>query len=98
MLSFLRAPVQRKATTPEDTNVEIFRPTVQIQEWPELNGITLRYYGKLPEIFTAWKAFGYGWLPYSGFQPQLNFVMDEYPADIICSNPVEEFLKGLFRI
>jgi len=35
--------------------------------------------GREKELDLAWRAFATGWLPFSGFQPRLEYGMDEYP-------------------
>ncbi|MCH6255698.1 AraC family transcriptional regulator [Puniceicoccaceae bacterium K14] len=39
-------------------------------------------HGGLKEIDRQWRAFAEGWLPFSGFQPRGEFVLDEYPSNL----------------
>lgn len=51
--------------------------------------------GRLPVLDQAWQAFGTGWLPFSGYQPRLNFAIDEYPRSLLLSHWKQ--LKTLFK-
>ena len=39
--------------------------------------------GTLNEVDRTWKAFTLGWLPFSGFQPRVEFGFDEYESDLV---------------
>lgn len=53
-------------------------------------------HGNLKTLDRTWRAFGYGWFPFSGFQPRLNFVCDEYPARLMLSPLIVKAAAGLF--
>ncbi|MCB1097564.1 MAG: AraC family transcriptional regulator [Verrucomicrobiae bacterium] len=42
--------------------------------------------GRLRDLEAAWEAFGTGWLPFSGFQPRGDYVIDEYPTDLVTAS------------
>ncbi|MEM9283961.1 MAG: GyrI-like domain-containing protein [Verrucomicrobiota bacterium] len=56
-------------------------------------------HGSTQQIETHWETFGYGWLPFSGFQPRGEIAgIDEYPADLILASKAKQALalvKGM---
>lgn len=51
--------------------------------------------GNVSAIDRAWRAMMYGWLPFSGYQPRLEFVLDEYPSALILAPGLIRLAKGL---
>jgi AraC family transcriptional regulator len=47
--------------------------------------------GTLSAIDRAWRAFGTGWLPFSGYQPRENFFIDEYNNDFMLKPSIRKF-------
>lgn len=56
---------------------------------------TAMAHGSVTTLDRAWRAFAYGWLPYSGYQPRGDFGIDEYEADFILSSPLKKVLTGI---
>ena len=52
-------------------------------------------YGTISALDRAWRQMMSGWLPFSGYQPRLDFVLDEYPAELMISSPWVQVAKGL---
>lgn len=52
--------------------------------------------GTPEKLDKAWKAFGNGWLPFSGFQPRGMYAFDEYPADLVLASPLRQIAQGVF--
>ena len=50
--------------------------------------------GTLKELNQSWKAFGEGWLPFSGFQPREDYALDEYPASLTLAPFPKKLLLG----
>lgn len=51
--------------------------------------------GTISALDRAWKQMMSGWLPFSGFQPRLDFVLDEYPVELMISSPWVQAAKGV---
>ncbi len=59
--------------------------------------VTSHIRGNLKSIDHAWQCFANGWLPFSGFQPRLDYVIDHYENDFILQKPLKQFasiIKG----
>ena len=54
--------------------------------------------GNIMQLDRAWRALVYGWLPFSGYQPRLEFAYDEYPADLMLAPGLLKLLRGLTSI
>ncbi|MEM7385969.1 MAG: AraC family transcriptional regulator [Verrucomicrobiota bacterium] len=58
-----------------------------------------RAHGRTADLERAWKAFGQGWLPYSGFQPRGHYVIDEYPVEVVMASlPRKAIISALGNI
>lgn len=55
-------------------------------------------HGNIAALDRAWRSFGYGWLPYSGFQPREDYVIDEYPAELVLSSVVKKITASLLGL
>lgn len=51
--------------------------------------------GSIAQIDQAWYSFVTQWLPFSGFQPRGEFVMDEYPVEFLLASPIHNLMKIL---
>ncbi len=49
--------------------------------------------GRIKRIEKAWYSFSTGWLPFSGFQPRGEFVMDEYPMDLLLGGSIKNLMR-----
>lgn len=81
---------------PEGMNIEVPQPFF-IRIIPEGNTAISNVRGGVKVIDHAWHCFANGWLPFSGYQPRLNYVIDQYSNDFITQTPIRQFasiLKG----
>jgi AraC family transcriptional regulator len=53
-------------------------------------------HGPIATLDRGWRGFAYGWLPFSGYQPRLDYVIDEYPADLVLSSVARKMAAGAF--
>ncbi len=55
-------------------------------------------HGNIGALDRAWKQMIYGWLPFSGYQPRLEYVLDEYPVQLMLSPPWMQIVRGLMPL
>ncbi len=53
-------------------------------------------HGNIARLDRGWRSFAYGWLPFSGHQPRLDYVIDEYPAELVLSSVARKMAAGAF--
>jgi AraC family transcriptional regulator len=83
------------ALTVPSTWVAELPPHLHRRTLPAGTVATAQAAGTFRQLDEAWRRFGYGWLPHSGYQPRTAYALDEYPRRLVFGSRLHQAAAGL---